>query len=339
MLEQFQAELKWPVFGHTRQVKLIQQAIKAHNLPHGYLIYGLRGLGKKYLSRLIAASFFCTHAVRPCMICTACLAVGKKNHPGLTWLPSEQGDIGIDEIRNTIRQTRLISATADSYKLIVLDKAETMTAEAANALLKILEEPPKNTLFILLAENINYLPSTVISRCQLLKLHPLTNEEMLSWMKEQKVAEHNQQIVLNLAMGRPGRALKFLQDDLSDYHQRMASNLVLFDRSVQKRFDQLDSRLKSIKTADSAISQRNEITEDFSHDVEYCEAILRDALLFRIDPSLIINVDYQKNVSELAWRLSVEQIGNILASLNKLRKEQTEGLNLRLVWENFLLAI
>lgn len=158
----------------------IKQQLAAHidagHYPHALLIEGPLGSGRRTLARLIARAALCrdTHpAARPCGTCAACQ---KATPPDLTEVGGEGASLSVDTIRR-LREDAFLLPNESQYRVMILAEAQTMTPQAQNALLKILEEPPAHLLFILTCDARTSLLETIRSRCVCLSLAPTTWEE------------------------------------------------------------------------------------------------------------------------------------------------------------------
>lgn len=163
---------------HVMQLK---SDFASHAFVHAYLLCGPRGTGKKSVARLCAMAAVCRcedAASRPCGACGPCRRVLSDTHPDLHTIVPEKGkkSIGIDVMRDTIAQVGVKSFEAGT-KAMLIPQAELMTPQAQNCLLKTLEEPPENTVFFLITEQPGSLLPTIVSRCRVIRFHPLSAEE------------------------------------------------------------------------------------------------------------------------------------------------------------------
>ena len=155
------------------------RAIENGTLSHAFLISGPEGTGKTVLATELAAAINCENrdaASRPlpCGICNSCRRIREGKFTDLTFVArrKDKATLGVDVIKE-LREDMFLSATESEHKVYVIDEAEYMTVEAQNALLKVLEEPPKYGVFILLTDNPERLLPTVRSRCTELQLRPV----------------------------------------------------------------------------------------------------------------------------------------------------------------------
>jgi DNA polymerase III subunit delta' len=198
------------VIGHERVVELLER--EAPVAANAYLFVGAAGVGKATIARRFATLLLCPmgglHPENG--ECRACRRVMNGNHPDLILVePEGRQSLGVDQARSTIQQASLSPVEA-TRKVFVLEEAGTMTEQAANALLKTLEEPSPTTVFILVAESEDQLPSTVASRCRTVHFGRVGDEPLTRALLGQGLDHGQAETLARLAGGRPGLALALL---------------------------------------------------------------------------------------------------------------------------------
>lgn len=158
--------------------KIMANSIKKERISHAYLIQGLRGTGKKSLTTLFIKTLLCRskNDIEPCHQCDVCNRIKSKNHPDVYWVEPDGQSIKNEQI-NSLRKEFSYNALESNRKIYIISHAETLTVNAANRLLKFLEEPTTKVTAILLTENKQAVISTIRSRCQELDLKPLNKNE------------------------------------------------------------------------------------------------------------------------------------------------------------------
>ncbi|GAB3054385.1 DNA polymerase III subunit delta' [Virgibacillus ainsalahensis] len=154
--------------------KIITNSIKKGRISHAYLLQGARGTGKEAIALLIAKGLFCENksGVEPCHECHACKRIASGNHPDVHWIKPEGQSIKIEQIKN-LQKEFTYSGLESNQKVYIIIGADTLTLNAANRILKFLEEPSKQTTAIMLTENSQVIIPTIRSRCQVIDLQPL----------------------------------------------------------------------------------------------------------------------------------------------------------------------
>lgn len=165
--------MTFPLVGNTKIAAAVTCAINEDRLPHAILIEGDFGTGRHTLASFIALAAVCEDKNRPCGICSACKAATGNNHPDITVTRAEEGkkNIAVAQIR-ALRNETFIKPHSANRRVFIIDGADTMNEQSQNALLKVLEEPTGQSVFILIAESKASLLDTVISRCVVLGLAP-----------------------------------------------------------------------------------------------------------------------------------------------------------------------
>ena len=179
--------MSFPLVGNGRIKESISALVAAKRLPHAVIIEGDVGTGKRTLARYLAKIAVCESDSPPCGDCRNCHLADAGTHPDIeTVAPEEKKkNINVDQIRE-LRTTAYHSAHTASRRVFIIEQADTMTAASQNSLLKVLEEPPSDVLFILIATAAKNLLETVVSRCMVLSLFPPTYEEALAYLTDEK---------------------------------------------------------------------------------------------------------------------------------------------------------
>ena len=212
------------------QWQLITSAHAQGRLAHALLLTGAEGLGLDQFAYALAAKLLCTektNAESPCGSCKACVLFQAGNHPDLYNIQPE--DIGkqikVDVIRQLITSIYVTSQYGE-YKLAIINPAEAMNASSANSLLKTLEEPPENSLFILISTNPNLLPVTIRSRCQRINFTAEYGEEVKDWLQTRLKAENiDIDSLLTMAQGAPLKALALFESDALTQQETLLEDL------------------------------------------------------------------------------------------------------------------
>ncbi len=199
------------VIGHDRVREAFARAIARGRLAHGYLFSGPPGVGKRRFAQQLAKSLLCedTDTLSSCDRCPACVQVDADTHPDFFTLarPPEKNEILIDLLRELCRGFALKAARGRG-KVAILDDADDLNEESANCFLKTLEEPPPRSLFILIGTSADRQRATVVSRCQVVRFAPLTDDHVADILRRQGINDENLlRRVVRLCGGSPGQAL------------------------------------------------------------------------------------------------------------------------------------
>jgi DNA polymerase-3 subunit gamma/tau len=168
--------------GQEVLVKILTYAIINNRLAQSYLLTGIRGVGKTTSARIIAKTINCTNSekinnnIKPCEACENCTSFNNQNHPDIIEYDAASRT-GVDDVRRIIESCEY-RPLLGKYKVFIIDEIHMLSKGAFNALLKILEEPPKHIIFIFATTEANKIPATVISRCQRYDLRRLNYNEI-----------------------------------------------------------------------------------------------------------------------------------------------------------------
>ena len=188
-----------------------------NRLPHALLFSGPQGIGKAQFARFFASSLFCFSPSKdyvPCGKCKTCELFVAGNHPDIRLIePEEEGkQIKVDQIRELIDFINLKSQY-ERYKIAIINPADAMNRSAANTLLKTLEEPPEQSILILLSHRPNLLPVTIRSRCQQIQFNPVYDESTKNWLNENLDNQQSAEQLLIMSSGAPLTAIAMVEND------------------------------------------------------------------------------------------------------------------------------
>ena len=321
------------IAGHDKAVEQFRQAWDSRSLHHAWLLGGPRGVGKatfartaaiRVLSESAGPSFEAAGLDTPDEHPIAKL-VAAASHPDMRWLERVVNEKTGKLNRNiTVKQIRKLSELFDlspamsPWRVAVIDTVDELEPSAANALLKMLEEPPPDTIFFLVSHAPGRLLPTIRSRCRRLQLHPLNDDAMTSVLESQlpEMSAAERQRLIPLAGGSVGRALAFASLDLGPLERSAAAILREGDRDNSKR-SALASQLGR-KTA----------AERYSAFLDLLPSLVAQEARSLADPQRERALDAYERVRELvalAPRLSLDpaatvfQLGGILASVAEPR--------------------
>jgi DNA polymerase-3 subunit delta' len=304
----------------------IATAVAQGRLPHALLLTGLTGVGKGVLAEAIARQLLCEAATLeagPCGRCAACAQINAGSHPDYikVQLEEDASVIKVDQIR-WLAEKLAFSSHQGGYKVAVLDPADKMNINAANSLLKTLEEPSDNTVLVLVCERASQLAPTVRSRCQQIKVDVPGQDSALEWLSGQGIT--TAATYLQMAHGAPLEALKQAQAD------SIEARRVHFDALV----DILDGRATPLATAQLWAK------EDDMQGIRWMRDWLMDLLRIAMtgQTSGVRSADLLERLARLARRLDSRVLFEQLERINSTLALATGSLNRQLLTEDILLA-
>ena len=156
------------IVGHEDIIRHFKASIEMNRVSHAYIICGEKDSGRKTLALSYAKTLQCEeHKIDPCNRCKSCKQVDSGNHPDIIFVEHEKPQlVSVDDIRENVVNTMDIKPYSSKYKIYIIDDGEFMTAQAQNALLKTIEEPPKFTIFIFCTTDPQKIPATIMNRVQ-----------------------------------------------------------------------------------------------------------------------------------------------------------------------------
>ncbi|MBU1165108.1 DNA polymerase III subunit delta' [Patescibacteria group bacterium] len=347
----FSDEFKWPIVGHKNILWYLQHSIVKGQLNHAYLFSGPKSIGKTKITECFVSSLLCRfehqqnksdHKNFPCNECVSCTQYQKGLHPDVYWVKIEENEkTGSDKKNISIAQIRELQSKLarrsflNSYKVAVITNAEKMTTEAANSLLKTLEEPSPKTILILLTSDSTKLPQTIISRCQTLKFLPVSKSEITSYLHQKGIERKKASQLASLSLGRPGIALAMSEDEsmYQQYVDEVTSFLKLQNINLASRFKEVSH---IIPTGIGFIEQGKLL----DYKLNIWNSIIRDLILIKKSSEQFLKNSY--NLSELekvAKQNSKDSLLQIQKNIAITRNYLTMNLNPKLAIENLLINL
>ena len=222
---------------HQSQWDQVQASIENRRLAHAWLLSGPVGIGLEHFAHQLAACLLCLSgpgSQRPCGQCRSCELFAAGNHPDSMFVvPEEPGkQIKVEQIRDIIDFIYLKSQY-ERYKIAIISPAHSMNRSAANTLLKTLEEPPGDSLIMLITDRPNLLPVTVRSRCQQLDFQPDYSEGTLKWLASNLPEGASAENLLRFAGGAPLAALELPENHHMEQLRDLINDLLMIARQRQ----------------------------------------------------------------------------------------------------------
>lgn len=326
------------LIGNDRVKKLLRRMLQSSRLPGAMLFSGEDGVGKKLFALEIARALNCRspQGVEACGSCPACKRTLKINYPssdesddwkGIIW--TDHPDVGLVVAPRRVLlvdQMRAIESAANyrpfegKARIFIVEDADKLNENSANALLKILEEPPPTSYIILLTSRPAWLLPTIRSRCQVIRFSPLANAEIENHLTQNKIADTAEaQVRARVARGSLSRAL---EDDLDDFLEQRKAMLQVLEALVRS-----DDRLQLLRSAE----QLNEAQykDEYETRLDVLETLIRDVWLLSLgaDAGIIVNEDVLAQLKGMAKGLDSKRPAIWIGQIEEMREQLVVNIN------------
>lgn len=313
--------------GQNEIRKILTTAVENRKITHAYLFSGPRGTGKTTTAKILAKMVNCENIKNgePCCQCNSCINILNSND--IIEIDAASNN-GVDEIRNLREKATLVPSMC-KYKVYIIDEVHMLTTQAFNALLKILEEPPKHVIFILATTEYHKIPLTILSRCQKFQFNKLTVDEIVVKLREianlEKIDISDDALfeIAKISDGGMRDSINFLDQvtsikvdgkiDINDVYEVCGN---ISSKNISNLFeyiinDSADNVVNFFEEGDRCGKNFNKLFEDII-------SFLTNMLLYKKNVSLNFIHDDIKCISQIANLYSMEQIYYMIDEINLL---------------------
>jgi DNA polymerase III subunit delta' len=306
--------------GNEQPLEIIKCYLKNADASasRSFLFCGPEGIGKRLAAITLAKAINCSEAAGDsCNSCSSCLRIEQKQHPDIHFIDdSDSGSIKIDHIRQLQKDISLRPYEARK-KVFIIDNAHTMTAEAANALLKVLEEPAKDSLIILVSSKTALLFKTIISRCQIVKFHPMQRTSLQEILiREYGLEPVKAHFIAYFSEGRIGRALSLKDSGIFEDKNRII-NEFCFGRPGSNGLQITDK-------------------QEFRAAMNILAVWFRDLYLLKsgLTPGQLVNLDRKDDLLKVVKSRTFLEFDGALESISTSLLRLEQNINIKLLLAN-----
>jgi len=314
------------ILGQAEAIKSLKALLNSARIPQGLLFCGQEAIGKRLTARVFAKALNCLKLKDDsCDECVSCKKIDAHNHPDVRFIfiDKEQAqNMKIEQIRQLQAQANLKAFEARK-KVFIIDSAERMTEETANAFLKILEEPPQDTIFILISAQPNFLLPTIVSRCQKIRFSQMPKERLKQVLINNYALEKNlSHFLAYFSEGRIGQALRLKDHDILNQKNTIIDNFFAKSEFDPDLFDLEDKEV---------LKQSLEIILTWVRDIYLLKAGLAHGEL--------INFDRRNEILSTMPKLSILDLEVALGLLSEAALYLEQNINPKLILANVRLRL
>jgi DNA polymerase-3 subunit delta' len=314
--------------GQTRAIEYFKRAVGNKRLGHAFIFTGPEGVGKRATAQALAQALNCSQSAEgeACGECPACRKITQGGHPDVRSIEPEGQFLKIDQMREQLQRDAILKPMEGSTKLYILDSAERLTLEAANSLLKLLEEPPPAVILVLITTQPFALLETIRSRCQTVRFRPLETKVLSSWLRERLACPADQAQALAMQSGgRPAKALR------------------LADENTQALRNQVIGKLQKLGPRDwpEAAVQWGEHRAELPEMLAVLLSWFRDLLILssRASRELLMNSDLLTELEGALLDESTESLAEKCQAVLTAIQQMKKNINTQLLLENLFMRL
>jgi len=328
----------WNMLGHEWAVDMLHQHAARGDVRHAYLFCGPPGLGRRTLALRLAQALNCTKPIAagiPCGTCRDCKQIEAMQHPDMNviqaqdadGLPKEGGTLKVDQVRE-VQHAMSLKPYQSKYRVALFLRFQEANDNAANALLKTLEEAPAHAILLLTADTPEQLLPTIVSRCEILRLRPLPIGAIEADLIERGVDEERARLLAHISGGRPGYARRLVDDTtvLEKREERLNDLQTLLPAPRVEKFSYAE------KLAKDKDAMRQVILVWLSY---WRDVMLRVAQA----ETPLVNIDRNMEIEFLAGRLNLSTARRVVNDLESALEKMDKNVNSRLLAEVLLLDL
>ena len=324
------------IIGHEPQKEFLRNSVRKNRISHAYLFSGPEGVGKKLVAIGFAKLINCSEGTVENLDCecTSCVKTEKGLNPDVLVFgyPGEK-TIKVDHVRQDIERLIHLAPYENPYKVFIIDGAQRMNFNAQNAFLKTLEEPPPNSVIILITTLADLLMPTIRSRCQSVVFQPLETGQVREFLEKKKPGNNDSDLVSRISGGSISRALNTDEDYLRKRTEYIGCVMDVDRRKPLTLFDSVERIQKDIKGGGP---------EELKTVFDIFSTWLRDSVIMKTsgEKEEIVNNDLIEQLSEYSEKREMSELLGKFAALEETMTRISENnANVEVSLENLLLRL
>jgi len=322
----------WNLTGHDWAVDMLKKHIIHGTTRHAYLFSGPPGLGRRSLALRFAQALNCPTPIEPgvpCGECRDCKQIESMKHADLTIVQSDSagGILKVDQIREA-RKTLILKPYMSQYRVALFLRFHEANDNAANALLKTLEEAPSYAVLILTADNPEQLLPTILSRCEVLRLRPLSVTEVQNELEQRGFETRHSKLIAHISGGRMGYAIRLMEDSslLEKREERLNDLMTLLPASRVEKFEYAH--------------QLSRDKDAMRQTILFWLSYWRDVMLRTAQAETpLVNVDRNLEIEDIAERVDLSIARHVVGGLEDMLDKMDRNVNSRMLAEVMLMDL
>jgi DNA polymerase III subunit delta' len=338
------------LIGNEEVKTALRRLLSNQRLPGSLLFTGPEGIGKKLFALELAKALNCRNrqGVEACDVCSSCKRIASSTfppfgdpdddkermiwseHPDLAMVRPYKQIIRVKPIRELEREANF-RPFEGAARVFIVEDADYMNDQAANALLKTLEEPTPTTHLVLTSTNPTALLATIRSRCQTIRFAPIAAGEIEQFLLEKDIPKRDAELLALTSCGSLGRALRI---DVEDVRERREAML-----AVLRALTLTGDRVQLLRAAEGLAATRDR--DEYEQMLEVLEVLIRDAWALNLGrpQSAIVNQDLNSELEKIAREIRSEKVQSWLTQIEELRGALEVNLNRKITSDALLLAM
>lgn len=303
------------IIGHEKQKEFLTKVVLNKKIPHAFLFAGEDMVGKKTLAFAFAKLILCDN--NACQTCKTCTDIDKRISPDLYFVSDENNNIEIDKIR-AVREFLRLKSYSNKKKIAIIDNAHLMGNDAQNSILKLLEEPPENSILILVTSFKEMILETIKSRVQEINFNKVSRKEIEEYLISKGTDKREAEEISIFSGGKVGQAIEFLND--VSKREFFSKTIKYLEQIKDQEFDKRFEYVKEIYEDKEVVFEVLDIFERFFRKLMFLKIFNKDSGSFK---------DY-----------SLLEIKNIIEEIQKTKYYfNNTNTNKKLLLENLMINI